>query len=305
MRNPVPRHWPEYLMEGGLLGLFMISAAVVGVLLNHPESVVGSLALDPVLRRVLGGLAMGVTAVVLIHTPWGRQSGAHFNPAVTLSFWSLGRMRGRDVLGYLAGQFAGGFLGLLVARAMIGRALGDEPVQWVVTVPGSAGAGWAAFGEFGIAFLHFFAVLALSNYPRLSPFTGWIAGLLVATWIVVEGPLSGMSMNPARTFASALPSGIWTGGWIYFTAPVLGMLAAGFVFSTIRKSRPLACPKLIHSPNHRCIFCGHRMAADVPFPSDASRRRTLVQPSGEHGFEHRGSDGRRPGAGVVTDPFVS
>jgi len=78
----------------------------------------------------------------------------------------------------------------------------------------------------------------------------------VATFISVESPLSGMSINPARTFASALPSGIWTSGWIYLAAPVLGMLLAAQVYRGFSSSSHLACPNLHHDTKQRCIFCG-------------------------------------------------
>jgi aquaporin Z len=65
-----------------------------------------------------------------------------------------------------------------------------------------------------------------------------------------------MSINPARTVASALPSGIWTAGWIYFTAPVLGMLLAAQIYLFAFNYSPRACPKLHHGTTQRCIFCG-------------------------------------------------
>ncbi|HAV61474.1 MAG TPA: hypothetical protein DCY13_03815, partial [Verrucomicrobiales bacterium] len=246
-----PRHWPEYLMEGALLGLFMISAGVVGVLLEHPDSTFRKVLASPDLRRALGGVAMGLTAIALIHSPWGKQSGAHFNPAVTINFWRLGKMRGADAAGYLVGQFTGGVLGIVGARWLMGTALADPAVNWVATVPGATGFAAAAIGEFTIAFLHILAILFISNHPRMAPYTGWFAGLLVATWITFEGPFSGMSMNPARTFASALPGNIWTGWWIYFTAPVLGMLTAGFVFGALRAQRPVSSLALWQPPRAR------------------------------------------------------
>ena len=80
------RHWPEYLMEAALLGLFMISACAFTVLLEFPGSPVRQAVPDPGIRRFLTGLAMGTTAIALIYSPWGKQSGAHFNPAMTLTF---------------------------------------------------------------------------------------------------------------------------------------------------------------------------------------------------------------------------
>jgi aquaporin Z len=84
------------------------------------------------------------------------------------------------------------------------------------------------------------------------------AGCLVALFITLEAPLSGMSMNPARTFASALPGHLWTGFWIYFVGPPLGMLLAIPVYRALRRTPDVICAKLNHHTHHRCIFhCGY------------------------------------------------
>ena len=90
------------------------------------------------------------------------------------------------------------------------------------------------------------------------------AGILVATWISIEGPLSGMSMNPARTFASALPANVWTGFWLYMIAPVAGMQAAAALFTWQRGRSAVKCSKLIHSDDQRCIHCGYQPSAPAP-----------------------------------------
>ena len=79
-------HWPEYLMEAAGLGLFMISAGAVTTLFEYPGSPINHWIGSAFVRRSLIGLAMGVTAIGLIYSPWGQQSGAHLNPAVTLTF---------------------------------------------------------------------------------------------------------------------------------------------------------------------------------------------------------------------------
>src|SRR5829696_7301481 len=87
-------HWPEYLIEAGAIGAFMVSACVFGAVIFHPGSVVhhalGDLGGAWVERAVMGVL-MGLTLVLLVYSPWGRRSGAHLNPAFTLAFLRLGK----------------------------------------------------------------------------------------------------------------------------------------------------------------------------------------------------------------------
>src|SRR5215469_3672723 len=105
----VRTHWPEYLMEGAGLGFFMISACVFTALFEYPGSPIRQAMPDPQTRRAGTGVAMGGTAVALIYSPWGRRSGAHLNPSVTLS---LGKIRGWDTIFYIAAQFVGSALGV-------------------------------------------------------------------------------------------------------------------------------------------------------------------------------------------------
>jgi aquaporin Z len=114
----------------------------------------------------------------------------------------------------------------------------------------------ALSAEFTIAFILMSAVLYFSNHHRLGRYTGLFAGLLVATYITLEAPFSGMSMNPARTVGSAFPPMIWDGLWIYLTAPPLGMLAAAEIYLWRRGRLAVKCCKLHHDNDKRCIFCG-------------------------------------------------
>ena len=248
-------HWPEYLIEAALLGLFMLSASSFGVLLEHPDSPLHGAVGDPLLRRALMGCAMGLTAIALIYSPLGKRSGAHMNPSVTLTFLRLGKVRAADASFYIAAQFLGGLAGMAVASLLLGRALADPTVNFVTTVPGSSGLLVAFGAEFAISFLLMGVVLSISNVPRLARFTGLCAGTLVALYITFEAPLSGMSMNPARSFGSAWLANLWPGFWIYLTAPVLGMLMASVVYCRLRPAAPVACAKLHHSNPYRCIFC--------------------------------------------------
>jgi len=247
-------HWPEYLMEAAALGTFMLAACVAGVLLEHPASPVNQTIHQPALRNIIGGIAMGLTAVAIISSPWGKRSGAQMNPALTLTFLSLGKIAPWDAFFYMLAQFTGGLAGVLLASFAIGPPLGYSSVNYVVTVPGDGGL-WAAFAaEFAISFLLVVVVLNVANSPRTTRFTPWIAGLLVASYISIEAPLSGMSMNPARTIASALPAGVWTAVWIYFLAPTAAMLCAGQFYRHFRGAHRVFCAKYHHHNNQRCIF---------------------------------------------------
>jgi len=105
-----------------------------------------------------------------------------------------------------------------------------------------------------ISFLLMTAVLRLTASGSHARHTGLVAGLLVAFYIAVESPISGMSMNPARTLASAVPAHLWTAFWLYCTAPSIGMLLAAELH--LRRNFRTACAKLHHENNKRCIFCG-------------------------------------------------
>ena len=256
-------HWPEYLTEAAGLGLFMISASGFGVLLFHPASPAVALIPDSLARNALMGLAMALTAVSLIYNRWGKQSGAHFNPAVTLTFYRLGKIAPRDAVTYVIAQFAGGTLGMLFAARLLSRWIGHPDVNYVATLPGRGGAGVAWLAEFAITGLLMAVVLTVSNTPRLARFTGLCAAACVFLFITFEAPLSGMSLNPARTFASALIGGNWTALWVYFTAPPAGMLAAANVFLHLRRKNSVACAKLHHQNPRRCIFCEYQSARPV------------------------------------------
>ena len=258
MSDALRRHWPEYLMEAAGLGLFMVSACLFATLLEHPGSPARQALPAPLLRRFLMGLAMGLTAIGIIYSPWGKQSGAHINPAVTLTFLRLGKVRPWDGLFYVIAQFTGGVAGIVVSAAILWPWIADAHVNYVATVPGAGGTGLAFLAELLISFGLMVTVLIASNGDRLARFTGLFAGILVATYITVEAPLSGMSMNPARTFGSALPGQVWTALWIYFTAPPLGMLLAAEAYRRVKGAHTVLCAKLHHHNDKRCIFrCGY------------------------------------------------
>ena len=246
-------------MEAAGLGTFMVSACAFGALLWHPDSPGSRLLADGIGRRSLMGLAMGLTFLAIVYSPWGKQSGAHLNPSVTLTFLRLGKVQPWDAFFYVLAQFVGGLSGVLLAAALFGAALGHPAVRYVVTVPGAGGVAVAFAAEAAIAFVMMSTVLVVSNGP-LARWTGLCAGALVVGYITFEAPLSGMSLNPARSLGSALPAMTWTALWLYFIAPPLGMLMAAEVFVSLRGAQAVHCAKLHHQNPKRCIFCQSRLA---------------------------------------------
>jgi aquaporin Z len=200
------------------------------------------------------GLAMGATVIAIVMTPWGKQSGGHFNPAITFTFYRLGKVELWDTLFYAIAQFSGAMSGVAIATYALRGAPKHEAIRYAVTVPGMHGNAAAFVAELIISFILMTTILFVSNRETLAPYTPYFVGALYAIYITFETPLSGMSMNPARTFGSAFHAGYWHGLWIYFTAPMLGMLAAAEVFLRARGGAGPYCAKLHHANDKRCIF---------------------------------------------------
>jgi len=241
-------------MEAAELGAFMVSACLFAAALGHPASPVTAWLPDPFPRRALMGVAMGLTAIAIVSSPFGQQSGGHLNPAFTVTFFRLGKIAPWDALFYVLAQFAGGLAGVVAAAGLVGAPVAHPAVNYVVTAPGPRGEAVAFAAEAAISFGMMTAVLIVGNRPGWSRFTPLCAGALVAAYITFEAPLSGMSMNPARTLASALPAHAWSALWIYFLAPPLGMLAAAEVYLRTGAARRVYCAKLHHHNARRCIF---------------------------------------------------
>ena len=182
-----------------------------------------------------GGVAaaFGLVVFVLIQS-LGTTSGAHVNPAVTVAFWAMGRFEGRRVLPYVLAQLAGAALGSGLVRVIAtpGSDLG-------ATLP-AHGAGQALGIE---TFLTGWLMLVILRVTAGSEEAGVLAGsypvglaisATVALEALVAGPLTGASMNPARSLAPALLSGNWTAWWVYVVGPLAGALLAVAVEKGLR-----------------------------------------------------------------------
>jgi len=202
------------------------------------------------------GLAMGITNILLIYSPMGKLSGAHMNPAVTLTFFGLGKVKKWDAFYYILFQCIGGIVAVMLMDLILGKPFETAPVNYVVTMPGKQGATFAFWTEVTIAFGMMMMVLVTSNHKAWSRYTGYIAGFFVMGYIILTAPVSGFSMNPARTLASAIPAHNYTSLWIYLTAPFLGMFSGAVIFKLFYGE--VVCVKFCHTRHFRCIFnCGY------------------------------------------------
>jgi aquaporin Z len=270
-------NWPEYLIEGWALGSLMISVGSFVTVFESPKSPVYALVPSTILRAVLLALAIGATITLLIQSPWGKRSGAHMNPAITLAFLRLKRIRPWDALFFILAQSIGGMLGVVVVIILGRHLFTDPPVRYAVTTPGSAGEAVAFMAEMAISFVLMTTILTFIASPRLIRFTGLAVGCVVALFIIVEGPLSGASMNPARTLASAVPGMMWQHVWIYLLAPTLGMLIAAQRYRHSRAVGAHRCAKLVHPSDVRCIHCGYRPA---PYATDVVEFESILRKPG-------------------------
>ena len=241
-------------MEAGEMSLYMFCTCSFATLLWHPASPVRHFVISGIVRRALMGLAIGATIIALIMSPWGKQSGGHINPAMTFAFYRLGKICHWDALFYGVAQFSGATSGVALATLLLRGAPGDSTIRYAVTAPGVYGPAVAFVAELAISFILMITVLLVTNHERLARYTPYFVGSLYAVNITFETPLSGMSMNPARTFGPAAYGGYWHTLWIYFIAPTVGMLAAAETFLRIRRGVAPQCAKLHHANDERCIF---------------------------------------------------
>ncbi len=229
-QNDQPQPFPWKLYGAELVGTaLLILAGLSIVILDFGNgSPVLQLIPDAGLRRLITGFLFGTTGALIALSPLGRESGAHINPAVTFSFWLMGKLRGRHALGYVAAQLIGGVLGALplLAWGAMGRS-----VAYGATAPGAGfGLGWALVGEAVTTFLLIVGLFFFLSSRRIRAFTPALFPFLFAVMVFIEAPLSGTSTNPARSLGPSVISGVWQGWWIYWLGPLIGALLGTLLF---------------------------------------------------------------------------
>jgi aquaporin Z len=252
MIRSLKEHWPEYSAELLLTAVFLAVACLVFYFLKYPASPVVALLPSPFVRQLIIGVILCAASIGLVFSPLGQRSGAHLNPAITLTFLRLGKVKAWDAFFYVCAQFVGGVLGVAAMARLLPGMLGSETIKLVATTPGPTGE-WAAFiAEFIIAFVLMLTLLVVNNTPHVARWTAFFAGVLSAIYIIFEAPISGASANPAASFGPELVGQLWQGWWIYLTAPVLAMQLAAICFRA--SGRRIYCAKIHHYNGERCIF---------------------------------------------------
>ena len=231
LKNKVSKYFDEALG----LGLFMFSAGFFDALIEYPGLPMRHTISSSLMRRFLVGLSMGLTALFIFTSRFGKQSGAYINPAVTLVRFSLGDINKTDALFYIIFQFIGGSLGMYLMVVLFPSWMKNPEINFIVTVPGKTGVTMAFILEFLISFILIMVVLFMGIKKTWDRFTPYAVSGIITLYITFEAPFSGMSMNPARTFASAIVSGQWQVFWLYCIAPILGMLLGELIYLKTKK----------------------------------------------------------------------
>jgi aquaporin Z len=263
-------HWPEYgaeLLETAFLLFAGVSAVVFDFGTGSP---LAHVLPDKSVRLLITGLLFAGSGSLVAISPLGKLSGGHINPAVTLAFWVQGKMHHLDLGGYILGQVLGAIIGtLLVAFVWGGHA---ASVGYGTTVPGAAYPLWIVFlAEVSLTFLLVFSIFLFVSSHRLMRWTPLMVWILVAVMVWLEAPISGTSLNPARSFGPALVSWIWNDHWLYWIAPPLGALLAVGAFRLLAiGERDVLTGKLFHVPHYRSVF----MNVSAPcLPADGTLRK--------------------------------
>lgn len=247
-------HWPEYAIEAGFLALFVMTAGIVSAWLETaPVAATVGLAT----RRLLAGIATGLALIAMIYSPWGRRSGTHLNPAITLAYLRLGTIGRRDALLYALAQLAGAFAAVALLRS--GALLPATTAPSLLSTSTGPTNDWAVFTtQVVLSATGMLLILFTSNHASWFRATGVVQGLLVMLIVACAAPLSGFGMNPARLLAVDASGDLATARWINLLPPLLGMQLGVEAWRLFTGRSQVLCAKLAHNVHGRCIFrCQH------------------------------------------------
>ncbi len=218
----MPKAFPFKPLAAEFIGTFLLVFVATGTIMADELS-------GGQVTHLGIGLSTGLAVTVIIFA-LGHVSGAHINPAVTIGFAIGGHFPWRAVPAYVTAQLAGGILASAVLLALLGSVAHQG-----ANLPG-VGASQALGLEVLLAFLLMLVIIAVATDAKSQGNLAAIAiGATVGLEIIFAGPLSGASMNPARSLSPALVGWMWTSQWIYVVGPVAGAAVAAFFYGWIRE----------------------------------------------------------------------
>ena len=213
-------HWQRAVAEG--IGTFMLVFIGPGAVMVDAWSG-GALGTTGI------AIAFGAVVAAMIFT-LGHLSGAHINPAVTVGFWVAGRMPGREVPKYVAAQLSGA----VVASLLLGFIMGQVGAMGA-TLP-HVGVMRSFAVEWVLSFALMLVIMAVATDDRVASGFAALAVGGTVLFCALTGPLTGASMNPARSFGPAIAGGGWAAHWIYWLAPLSAMVVAARCYEWLRRT---------------------------------------------------------------------
>ena len=247
-------HLKEYIAEMVGTMILLFSGISIIIIFSEDNIVTETISYNKNIENFFISILFSGTVAVIIISPFGKLSGAHINPIVSISFWLLNKMHHNDILGYIIFQFIGGIIGALLAREFWGDKF--EIVKGGMTLPGPGITPLEAFGaEIIMTFALVTTLLIILRHQKISKLLPLIVWILIAIEIFLGSSISGTSLNPARSIGPAVALNSWLDQWIYLTGPLIGSLVATFTFKkNIFGSIEIRTAKLFHTSSYRCIF---------------------------------------------------
>jgi aquaporin Z len=227
-------------------------------------------------RLLLTGILFAAGGTMVVYSPLGQRSGGHINPAVSLTFWILGKMGGRDMALYATAQLLGGLAGAGLVKSLWGGWAASVNAGVTMPAPWISPAG-AAGVEFLITGSLLWVILYFVSHPTLHRWTGFAAGVWVAFLVFAEAPVTGTSLNPARSLGPAVVTDTYRNLWVYFLGPLGGAAAVALLWKPAVAAgvRSVFCAKLFHTDRYACHLADCHFAGRPPSDDGASRKEDL------------------------------
>jgi aquaporin Z len=253
-KRSVMQHRITYYLSEFIGTFLMIFIGISAIVLNFGTLLMRESIPSYSLRLLFTGILFAGGATMVVYSPVGRVSGAHMNPAVTLAFFLEKKIGIVELLLFSFMQI----LGSTIASFLVLLIWSDNArkVNVGMTLPGKGySIGFVFLIEVFISFLLISLIFYFLHAQKLTKYTGIAVGLLVAILVFLTAPISGTSLNPARSIGPAFVSWNFSFLWLYITAPLLGSFIAVIIRKKITFLHSPLCAKLNHSEkDDKCLY---------------------------------------------------